>query len=167
MFIVGTIVNSHGLKGEVKVKRITDFEERFHVGSIVYVQNGENDYNALKIDGFRKHKNTDMLHFEGYDSIESIEVFKGKDLFIKAEQLTELEPDEYYYHEIIGCKMYTLEGEYIGEIDGILSPGANDVWVVKGSRGKEILIPYIEEVVKKIDVERKQVYIELMEGLIE
>lgn len=167
MFIVGKIVNTHGLKGEVKVKRITDFEERFHVGSTVYIKNKDNEAIPLIIASFRTHKNHDLLQFEEYDSIEAVEPLKGATLYIKKEQLTPLEPGEFYFHEIIGCKMYTLDGEYIGEIESILTPGANDVWVVKNDSGKEILIPYIDDVVKEVNIEEKKVLIELMEGLID
>lgn len=167
MFIVGKIVNTHGLKGEVKVKRITDFEERFHVGSTVYIKNKDNEAIPLIIASFRTHKNHDLLQFEEYDSIEAVEPLKGATLYIKKEQLTPLEPGEFYFHEIIGCKMYTLDGEYIGEIESILTPGANDVWVVKNESGKEILIPYIDDVVKEVNIEEKKVLIELMEGLID
>lgn len=167
MFIVGKIVNTHGLKGEVKVKRITDFEERFHVGSTVYIKNKDNEAIPLIIASFRTHKNHDLLQFEEYDSIEAVEPLKGATLYIKTEQLTPLEPGEFYFHEIIGCKMYTLDGEYIGEIESILTPGANDVWVVKNESGKEILIPYIDDVVKEVNIEEKKVLIELMEGLID
>lgn len=167
MFIVGKIINTHGLKGEVKVKRITDFEERFHVGSTVYIKRSDGDVYPLKIDGFRTHQNHDLLHFEGYESIESVEPLKGETLYIKQEQLTPLEPGEYYFHEIIGCNMYTVDGEYIGEIESILTPGANDVWVVKNDEGKEFLIPYIKDVVKEVNVEQKKVFIETMEGLLD
>lgn len=167
MFIVGKIVNTHGLKGEVKVKRITDFEKRFHVGSTVYIKNKDNEAIPLIIASFRTHKNHDLLQFEEYDSIEAVEPLKGATLYIKKEQLTPLEPGEFYFHEIIGCKMYTLDGEYIGEIESILTPGANDVWVVKNDSGKEILIPYIDDVVKEVNIEEKKVLIELMEGLID
>ena len=156
MFIVGKIVNTHGLKGEVKVKRITDFEERFHVGSTVYIKNKDNEAIPLIIASFRTHKNHDLLQFEEYDSIEVVEPLKGATLYIKKEQLTPLEPGEFYFHEIIGCKMYTLDGEYIGEIESILTPGANDVWVVKNDSGKEILIPYIDDVVKEVNIEEKK-----------
>ena len=151
MFIVGKIINTHGLKGEVKVKRITDFEERFHVGSTVYIKRSDGDVYPLKIDGFRTHKNHDLLHFEGYDTIELAERLKGETLYIKKEQLTPLEPGEYY----------------IGEIESILTPGANDVWVVKNDEGKEFLIPYIKDVVKEVNVEQKKVFIETMEGLLD
>lgn len=167
MFIVGKIVNTHGLKGEVKVKRITDFEERFHIGSTVYLKNKDGEITPLKIICFRTHKNHDLLQFENYDDIEAVEPLKGKTLYIKKEQLTPLDEGEFYYHEIIGCKMYTLDGQYIGEIESILTPGANDVWVVKNDEGKEYLIPYIEDVVKEVNINEKKVFIELMEGLLD
>lgn len=167
MFIVGKIINTHGIKGEVKVKRITDFAERFAVGEIVYVIDQSNSFIPLTIDGFRTQKNNDLLHFAGYDSINDVEQLKGINLHIKEEQLTDLAEHEYYYHEIINCIVVTTTGDELGVIDHILSPGANDVWVVKEKSGKEILIPYIEDVVKEVDIKNKKVIIELMEGLIE
>lgn len=166
MFSVGIIINTHGIKGEVKVKRITDFVERFAIGETVYLTDESNKLIPLIIDGFRTHKNNDLLHFKNYNSIEDVETFKGKELKIKEEQLTELTEHEFYFHEIIGCKVETISGEEIGVIESILTPGANDVWVVKGKDGKEYLIPYIEQVVKKVDVVEKKVFIELMEGLL-
>lgn len=166
MFVVGKIINIHGIKGEVKVQQITDFPERFHVGNTVFITE-QNSLIPLKIDGFRTHKNNLLLHFEGYDSIEDIEHLKGKELKIKEDQQEELGENEFYYHEIIGCKVITTENEELGIIESILSPGANDVWVVKGKKNQEILIPYIEPVVKHVNVAEKLVTIELMEGLIE
>lgn len=167
MFVVGKIINSHGIKGEVKVKKITDFPERFQIGNVVYITNQKEDLIPLKIDGFRTHKNNLLLHFEGYDSIDDIEPLKGVELKIKEEQQEKLGENEFYYHEIIGCKVITTENEELGIIVSILSPGANDVWVVRGKNNNEILIPYIEPVVKHVNVANKKVTIELMEGLIE
>lgn len=167
MFIVGEIVNTHGINGEVKVKQITDFIDRFQVGKTVYAIDPKEQVRTLKIDGCRTHKNNLLLHFEGYDSINDVEALKGLQLKIKKEQQEPLGENEYYYHEIIGCTVITTNGEEIGMVESILSPGANDVWVVVDERKKEILIPYIEPVVKKVDVLNKKVIIELMEGLIE
>lgn len=166
MFVVGEIVNTHGLKGEVKVKRVTDFSERFHVGEKVYITLDSVEVELI-IDQFRTQKNLDVLHFEGHNSINDVEHFKGHSLYIKEEQLTPLDEHEYYYYEIIGCKVVTTENEPIGTIASILTPGANDVWVVENDNGKEILIPYIEQVVKHVDVDRKLITIEIMEGLLE
>lgn len=167
MLKIGKIVNTHGIKGEVKVKRITDFEERFAVGNTIYVEKGQDEYDALIISHHRLHKNMDLLQFESYDNINDIEHMKGSVLYIKKEQLTELNEGEYYYYEIIGCMVETLDGELIGEIDHILAPGANDVWVVKTAQGKEILIPYIDHVVKNVDISAKKVIIDPMEGLLD
>lgn len=167
MFIAGKIINTHGIKGEVKVQQITDFPERFEIGNTVYAVNQENEAIPLTIDGFRSHKNNLLLHFEGYDSIDDALRLKGLDLKIKASQQEELGKNEYYYHEIIGAKVFATDGEEIGVVESILSPGANDVWVVLDKNKKEILIPYIEPVVKEVDVQNKKIMIELMEGLLE
>src|SRR5690625_1921353 len=100
MFIVGKIINTHGIKGEVKVKQITDFIERFQVGNKVFAIGQEEQVIPLTIDGFRTQKNNLLLHFEGYDSINDVETLKGLDLKIKQEQQELLEENEYYYHEI-------------------------------------------------------------------
>ncbi|MEI3606663.1 ribosome maturation factor RimM [Pseudogracilibacillus sp. SE30717A] len=167
MFVIGKIINTHGIKGEVKVKQISDFPERFKLGSTVYLTNHDDELITLKIAGMRLHKGFLLLQFEGYESINDVEHLKGVELKIKEEQQEPLGENEYYYHQIIGCNVVTTEGEEIGIIESILSPGANDVWVIRGKNNQEILIPYIEPVVKDVNVEGKQVIIELMEGLID
>ncbi|MDO6449662.1 ribosome maturation factor RimM [Oceanobacillus profundus] len=166
MFNVGKIVNTHGIRGEVKVLRISDFEERFAPGEKLFVVKDEQSI-ELEITAHRMHKGFDLLQFEGYTNINDVETFKGCKLKISEAQLTELQQDEYYYHEIIGCEVFTTAGENIGKIKEILSPGANDVWVVKQQAGKDILIPYIDDVVTEVDVANKKIVVELMEGLLD
>ncbi|RDW17857.1 ribosome maturation factor RimM [Oceanobacillus chungangensis] len=167
MFNIGKIVNTHGIRGEVKVHRITDFEERFAVGKTVYIEKENGTLLELIIVGHRMHKGFDLIQFEGLNNINDVEQFKGLKLKISEEQQSQLDEHEYYYHEIIGCEVHTTSGDKLGVIKEILSPGANDVWVVKQEKGKDLLIPYIEEVVKEIDVEAKKIVIEPMEGLLE
>lgn len=167
MFNVGKIVNTHGVKGEVKVHRITDFDDRFEVGSWLILDKENDQLLHLQIDGHRMHKGFDLIHFEGYDTINDVEHFKGLYLKISEDQLTELEENAFYYHEIIGCSVHLTEGEQIGVIKEILSPGANDVWVVKRQKGHDVLVPYIEDVVKEVDVSAQKVIIEPMEGLLD
>ncbi|MFC4023174.1 ribosome maturation factor RimM [Oceanobacillus longus] len=166
MFNVGKIVNTHGIKGEVKIHRISDFEERFEPGESVYIMKDEKPI-KLTIATHRLHKGFDLVQFKGYENINLVESLKGCELKIREEQLTDLNEDEYYYHEIIGCKVYTTDDRKIGEIKEILSPGANDVWVIKQEKGKDILIPYIDDVVKEIDIDAGKVVIEPMEGLLD
>lgn len=167
MFNVGKIINTHGLRGEVKVHRITDFEDRFDIGAKVYAVKDNSEPIELMISSHRMHKGFDLLRFQGLDSIDDVEHLKGAMLKITKDQLTELEEGEYYYFEIIGCSVYTTGGERIGEVKEILSPGANDVWVVKRKEGKDVLIPYIEDVVKKVNPDAKEIVIHPMEGLLD
>ncbi|SFB20242.1 16S rRNA processing protein RimM [Lentibacillus halodurans] len=167
MFNVGKIVNTHGVKGEVKVHRITDFDDRFEKGNRLILQKENGQELELEIDGHRIHKGFDLVHFKDYDNINDVEHFKGRYLTISKHQLTELDENEFYYHEIIGSHVYLTNGEYIGAIKEILAPGANDVWVVQREKGKDVLVPYIEDVVKQVDVSAEKVVIEPMEGLLD
>lgn len=167
-FNVGKIVNTHGIKGEVRVISRTDFaDERYKVGNTLFLFQASNDAPLkLKITSHRKHKNFDLLTFEGFYNVNQVEAFKEGVLKVPESYLSDLEDGEYYYHEIIGCKVSTTAGEEIGTIREILTPGANDVWVIQAKKGKDILIPYIEDVVKEINIEEKTIIIELMEGLL-
>jgi 16S rRNA processing protein RimM len=167
-FNVGKIVNTHGIRGEVRVISKTDFpEERYKVGNVLFLfMPGSKSPIELTVKSHRKHKNFDLLTFEGFENINDVEKFRDGIIKVPESQLGNLEEDEYYYHEIIGCQVSTAEGEEIGKVTEILSPGANDVWVIKSKAGKEILIPYIEDVVKKVDVKDKVIIIEPMEGLL-
>ena len=165
---VGKIVNTHSLKGEVKVISSTDFEEeRFKKGSKLLITRGNQLIREVIVESYRNHKNFLLVKFEGIDSVEEAEKLKNLQIKIDSDEVGELEENEFYFHEIIGCQVFDENDRNLGEIINILTPGANDVWVIKGEKGKEILIPYIEDVVKKIDITSKKVNIEVMEGLID
>ena len=165
---VGKIVNTHSLKGEVKVISSTDFEEeRFKKGSKLLITRGNQLIREVVVQSYRNHKNFLLVKFEGIDSVEEAEKLKNLQIKIDSDEVGELEENEFYFHQIIGCEVFDENNKNLGEIIDILTPGANDVWVIKGENGKEILIPYIEDVVKKIDITSKKVNIEVMEGLID
>src|SRR5699024_7411045 len=120
-FNVGKIVNTHGIKGEVKVIRITDFEERFKPGNQLYLfLKDHSDPIKLTIKNHRKHKQFDMLIFEDYPSINDVEIFKQGILKVHQDDRQPLEEEgSYYYHEIIGCEVKTTSGETLGRIGEI------------------------------------------------
>lgn len=167
-FNVGKIVNTHGIRGEVRVLSRTDFPtERFAIGTkLGLFQKDAKKPIMVKIASYRQHKNFELLTFEGYPNINDVEEFKDSYLRIAEHDLTELEEDAYYHHEILGCTVFTEEGRELGKITEILETGANDVWEITPAAGKKHYIPYIEDVVKEIDVEEKKVIIEVMEGLL-
>ncbi|MDC2864730.1 MULTISPECIES: ribosome maturation factor RimM [unclassified Bacillus (in: firmicutes)] len=167
-FNVGKIVNTHGVRGEIRVVSRTDFpEERYKVGNTLYIwQEKATAPLSVKITSHRQHKSFDLLTFEGYNNVNEVEQLKGSLLKVPEDQLGELAEGEYYYHEIIGCTVVTEDGETIGTIKEILSPGANDVWVIKQPKGQDVLIPYIEEVVLQVNINEQLVIIHVMEGLL-
>ncbi|MEN2766471.1 ribosome maturation factor RimM [Ornithinibacillus xuwenensis] len=167
LYTVGKIINTHGIRGDVKVLRISDFEERFEIGNTLYLVTDNTVVRELTIDGHRVHKGFDLLHFKNLNNINDVEHFKESHLKIPESKLTELDENEFYYHEVIGSEVFTNDGKLLGVIKEILAPGANDVWVIKQPKGKDILIPYIEEVVLEVDVDEKRIVIEPMEGLLE
>ena len=167
-FNVGKIVNTHGIRGEVRVISRTDFaEDRYKVGNTLYLFRENKEPLELKIASHRTHKNFNLLTFEGYPNVNDVEPLRDGILKIDESQLTELDEGEFYFHEIIGCTVFTDEGKEVGIIREILTPGANDVWVVKGASGKDVLIPYIEQIVKEVDIKSQKVIITPMEGLLD
>ena len=163
---VGKIVNTHALQGEVRVVSQSDFkEERFKTGAQLFIDhNGE--LVPVKVKSHRVNKNFDLLKFYDLYHINDVEKYKGCELLVDATNLSELDKAEFYFHEIIGCVVLTTDGVTLGEIDDILQTGANDVWVVKRKGEKDVLLPYIEDVVKHVDIANKTVTVELLEGLI-
>ncbi len=168
---VGKIVNTQGIKGEVRVLAITDFpDSRFKKGNTVYAQvshKGKQEKLKLIIDGVRKHKGFILLHFKGYDSINDVEFLKPSILTVDQTQLSsdDLKQGEYYYHQIIGLTVIDSKGTVIGKISEIIALGSNDVWTVKRSGKKDLLLPKINSVIKKVDLEKKQVLVDIPEGL--
>ncbi|MCC2931487.1 MULTISPECIES: ribosome maturation factor RimM [Bacillus] len=168
-FNVGKIVNTHGIKGEVRVISKTDFaEERYKPGNTLYLfMDGRQEPIEVTVNTYRLHKQFHLLQFKERQSLNEVEELKNAIIKVPEEDLGELNEGEFYFHEIIGCEVFTEEGELIGKVKEILTPGANDVWVIERKGKKDALIPYIESVVKQIDVSEKKIEIQLMEGLID
>lgn len=164
---VGKIVNTHGIRGEVRVISQTDFaEERYEKGATLVLFRDHKEPLELTVASHRKHKNFDLLSFEGYPNINDVEAFRDGVLKVSKDNLGTLEENEFYYHEIIGLEVVE-DDKVIGKVKEILSPGANDVWVVQRQGKKDALIPYIESVVKDIDVANGRVTVETPEGLLD
>ena len=169
---IGTLVNTHGIRGEVKVVVITDFpKKRFKVGQqVTLFKSPDKTTNGvtLTIATSRQQKGLFFLTFKGLGNINDVEQYKGWTIMVKAEELHKLPAGEYYYHQIIGLSVVTTDGETLGKIKEILSPGANDVWVVQRDHGQDdVLLPKIPQVIKTVDLDAGVVTVELMEGLID
>ena len=170
-YLVGKIVNTQALRGEVRVMATTDFpEERFKIGATLAIFNGDKLVEIVEVDGHRLHKNFNLLHFKGKDNINDVEKFKGFDLKVAGteREADELDENEFYYDDIIGLEVYTTDDIYLGKVREITSLPSNDVWAIqRPNKGKDILIPYIEDIVLEIDLDNNRVVIDPMDGLID
>lgn len=168
--VVGKIVNTQGIKGEVRVIANTDFpENRFRQNNRLYVD-FKGQQVAVTIEKVRQQKNFQILKFKEYQDINAVEVFKGCNLLIAAEDRPkdELAEDEFYYHDIIGLTVIDQETAAVyGTVKEIMDLGPNDVWVIGTPDYKEILMPYLKSVVQRIDLTEKKAYVLVPEGLID
>lgn len=170
MIKIGRIVNTFGIRGQLKVIADTDFpEERFAKGNQLSILKDEKVVQVVTVKTAQLHKGTYIVSFEEFDNINFVEGFKGAWLAISEDQQEELPEDEFYHHQIIGLEVVTNDGVQLGKVKEILSLGSNDVWVVKRKQSglKDALIPYIDDVVKEVNLEKGEAVIELMEGLID
>lgn len=162
---VARILTTHGLNGEVKVALITDFpEKRFAPGNKLTLKDDKDS--TLTVKSSRPFKQFWLVQFSEIDNVSEAEKLKNKTLVISEDDQHVLPEGFYYYRDIIGCTVLdNITGENLGNVTGIESPGANDVWEITEASGNEYLIPYIDDVVKKVDLTAKKIYVELMEGL--
>lgn len=163
---VGVISSTHGIKGEVKVFPTTDDANRFKKLKKVLLDTGKEKI-ELEITNVKFFKQFVILKFKGFDNINEIERYKGKDLLVTRENAVPLEENEYFIVDLIGCQVDTDEGEVLGELVDVLQTGANDVYVVKTKEGKEVLLPYIEPCILNIDIENKKILAHILPGLLD
>lgn len=162
---VGQIVNTHGLRGEVKVVPWTDYPEVFEDFDHVYTDVKKQKM-TLEISGIKYQKSNLIVKFKGIDHIDEAEKLKNQELYVDREQLGE--PEEgYYICDLLGCVVKTDEGEILGEIVDVFPTGSNDVYTVRREDGKQILLPVIDDVVLSVDIENDEILVHLMEGLVD
>lgn len=167
LYRVGTIVNTHGIKGELRVIPITDFpEDRFKSGAKLYLKNKDQTL-EFTVESSRPHKSFILLKLKGYDNINDVEKYVKSELFADGEEVSDLNEGEFLYKQIIGLTVVDKELGEVGKITEIMELGSNDVWVVKSPKYKEILLPYIDDVIKKVDLDNQVVEVEIPDGLID
>ena len=163
---VGVISSTHGIKGEVKVFPTTDDSARFKQLKKVILDTGREQI-ELEIEGIKFFKNMVILKFKGYDSINEIEKYKGRDLLITRDLAVELGPDENFITDLIGLLVVKDDGEELGTLTDVIKTGANDVYEVRMADGREVLLPAIKECVLSVDLEKRIITVHMMDGLLD
>ena len=161
--MVGVIANTHGVRGEVKVYPTTDDVNRFKKLKEVYMGD---EKAPLHIQSVKFQKNMVILGFKEYTSLNEVEGLRNKELFVDRAHAVKLQKDEYFISDLIGMKVVTDEGADLGELTDVMTTGANDVYVVKTTDGKEVLLPAIKECVLNVDMNERVMSVHIMEGLL-
>lgn len=162
MFTIGKIVNTHGVKGEVRVLPSTDDVKRF--GKLKEVKVENRTMTTYEIETVRYHKNFVLLKFKGIDTMNEAELLKNSLLKIDRKDALPLKKDEYYQCDLYGLRVLTDTGRDLGKLTDILMTGSNDVYVVRNEE-KEILIPAIKQCILNVDLEAGEMLVHLLEGL--
>lgn len=161
---IGQIVNTHGIKGEVKVYPLTDDAARFDKLKDVYIES-KGEMTKYQVESAKHMKNTVILKLKGIDSMNDAEKLRQLYLKVGRWDAVRLPKDTFFVCDIIDSDVYDIHGELLGQLKDVLQTGANDVYVVKKD-SKEILIPALKSVVKEINLQSKKIIVELPEGLI-
>ena len=163
-FEIGQIVNTSGLKGVVKVKPFTDNINKFNTLKQIYIQL-KNELKSFEIEKVYFNKNMVFLKLKGIDTVKQAEEYRN--YYLKIERKNDkLEENSYYIVDIEGCEVYTDNQKLLGIVSEVFSTGSNDVYVVNGNDGKQILLPAIKDVIKQVDIKNKKIIVHLLEGLI-
>ena len=162
---VGVISSPHGVRGEVKVFPTTDDVKRFKKLKKVILDTGKEQL-PLEIEGVKFFKQFVILKFRGIDNINDIEKYKGKRLLVDREHAVKLKKDEYFIADMIGMDVFTEDGELFGALKDVMETGANDVYIIEMSDGKEVLVPAIKQCILDVDIENRKIVIHLLEGLV-
>ena len=163
---VGIITSTHGVRGEVKVYPTTDDPRRFRRLKEVVLDTGREKLN-LEIEGVKFFKQFVILKFKGLDNINDIEKYRQKSLYVTRKNAVRLQRDEYFIADLIGLKVQDEDGKELGTVKDVIETGANDVYVVEMTDGKELLLPAIKQCILNVDLEQQTMTVHVLDGLMD
>ncbi len=164
---VGRISRPHGIRGELRVEIITDYPERLgqHVCFYLASPDSPEAVRRYPVEKLRWHRGALLLKLGGCDDRNGADELRGMLVQVPLEEAVPLEEGEYYYFQLVGVRVETESGQWLGRVVEVLETGANDVYVVRGPRG-EVLLPAVEDVVLELDLELKRMVVRLLPGML-
>ncbi len=156
----GKIVNTHGLKGEVKVYSYTDNEKKILKLKKVYIRGRE-----YKVESMKLQKQMFLMKLQGIDDIDQTKSIMNEMCFREVEKNESNDDEGYFIKDLVGIEVIDESGNTIGTLKEVFRTGANDVYEVVDQNNKSIYLPAIKKVIKSIDISSRKMTVELMEGL--
>ena len=165
-FQVGIITATHGLKGEVKVYPTTDDVKRFKRLREVILDTGKERI-GLEVESVKFFKQFAIVKFKGIDDISAVEKYRKASILVTRENAVRLKKDEYFIADLMGLKVRDESDAEIGVLRDVMETGANDVYVIDLTDGRELLLPAIKQCVLEVDPESGFMKIHILEGLLD
>lgn len=163
--VVGRLRRPHGLRGELIMEVLTDFPERLRPGIRVMVGD---ERRQLRLRTVRSNDTTLLVSFKDLETPEAAAELRNQLVYVRAEDRPPLPEGEYYHHQLIGLRVVDEIGKHIGDLSQIIdTAGANDVYVIRTGQGKEVLVPAIQDVILEIDLDRGEMLIRPLPGLLD
>jgi len=162
---IGKVVSTQGNKGEVNILPLTNSTDRFKNLVTVFLRNN-NSQATLNIEKIRIKENTVILKLKNIESIEEAKIIVGSFLEVERKNAVKLPKDTYFIFEIIGLEVYDENNIFLGKVENVISTGSNDVYIVKGKNKNELFIPAIRKVIKNVNLEKRRITINMIDGLI-
>lgn len=164
---VAFIVKTRGIRGEVVADLLTDFPERFEGLETLIAVSPEGRRFILRLEDFWFQGKRIVLKLAGYDTPETAVALVRHELAVRESEAVELEEDEFYEWQLVGCRAETIDGRALGEVKEVLQMGSAPVLVIRDERRREHLVPLVESICVEIDIERKLIRVDAPEGLLE
>jgi len=162
---IGKVVKTHGVRGAVKIYPYGETLGELDTGEkLLAVAPGGEGGRELTLAGLRPRKQGWIGEFDEITNMDQALALAGSELLMPEERLPALSEGEYYHYQLIGLAVETGDGRPIGVLKAILETGSNDVYVVADG-GKELLIPALEDVIRRVDLENRKIIVDLPEGL--
>lgn len=165
-FQVGVITTTHGVRGEVKVFPTTDDPRRFKRLKEVILDTGREQI-VLEIEGVKFFKQFVILKFKGIDSINDVEKYRQKSLFVTRANAVPLRRNEYYIADLIDLKVLDENDQELGKLKDVMETGANDVYIIEMTDGQELLLPAIKQCILDVNVEEGYMKVHILDGLLD
>lgn len=159
---IGKIVNTRGLKGEVKVVPWADYPEIFEEINFVY----DKSENRYLIENVKYQKENVILKLEGIDSVECAQKLKNSILYVRKDTLPDLDSDTFFVADLIGLDVFDENDAFLGKISDVITAGGADVYIIKNDGSKDLLLPALKEVVNEINLDEGFVKVTVPDGLL-
>ena len=165
LLLIGRVLGPHGVGGLLKIESYARSEKTLVTAGKVYLRRSPGGISEYKLLSALPHKKGSLIRLEGLTSRDQAEAYRGAEIFIRKDAVRR-DKDEYFWHELIGLRVYLATGRYLGTVEEVLPTAGNDIYVVREGK-EEYLIPAVHEVVQRIDLEGGHMILSEMEGLLD